>query len=878
MLVGTRALRGPGATGLLVLVAVAMLTLLVAAPGVSAAGSGSVHFEVVDSATGLPLQARVLDVIIGDPGWVRAEYSDLSTSITGIAAGEHTFFAVHDFYGDDDSGRIDGGNNVRGEMVTATIVADAETLVRIEMTPPASVRFRAVSEVDGSVVSPLSVSVSPWTYGGSTSTGVVDEGDGWYTASIYPAPFEAGVSLTGSSSTSHHDIPPVASGSTLTIPDPLTVTERPTVSGRVVDPKGSPVAGAAVRIASWINGLDLTTHLTDDDGRFFIQRLSAIGVIGAFPPSTRTDLAAGGHAGSGLGGGWWPEDDRHVELEIVLPYGRWYPAEGARIAPTADRPVSGYIPYGADGAGINIVDGAGEATSGWTTAGPMIEVWNHDGLVVLDLHSSLRPTSTKIPTLAPLGGDAITCTLDVDCPLFRSRGPKGDQLVLGVNSTLESFSLLYGSGDEALFLDPPLVTGRAFGNFSDGVAISTTDGCGADLSITSGDLGVGSAPSLVPGTLTVEAEGIWGTQIAVGLAAGGANAVIGIDARTPELWSTVVDDNSFGGLLPADCTPPTTTTTTTTTTTAATTTTTSTSSTTTTSTVPTATTSTSTTLTTTTSTTSTSSMTSTSSTTTTTLPSDDPGEGYAVVTRAGDVYTFGDTIHLGDQAMTEATAIVLHPVDDGYWVVDTSGVVHGFGAAPHLGNIDPTWLGLGETITTMAATPDGEGYWIISDTGRVAAFGSAELFGDLSDFVLDGQIIDAAATPSGLGYYMVGSDGGLFSFGDARFRGSVPQVLPGVTLDAPVVGMTPDPDGIGYWFVAADGGVFGFDAPFRGSIPGVLPLGESLVASIDGMVPYGNGYLLVAGDGGVFTFSDLPFLGSLGDTELTDPIVAISAR
>lgn len=43
------------------------------------------------------------------------------------------------------------------------------------------------------------------------------------------------------------------------------------------------------------------------------------------------------------------------------------------------------------------------------------------------------------------------------------------------------------------------------------------------------------------------------------------------------------------------------------------------------------------------------------------------------------------------------------------------------------------------------------------------------------------------------------------------------------------------------------------------------------------MVPYGNGYVLVAGDGGVFAFSNLPFLGSLGDTTLDSPIIAIDA-
>ncbi|MCB0992952.1 MAG: hypothetical protein KDB16_18385, partial [Acidimicrobiales bacterium] len=115
------------------------------------------------------------------------------------------------------------------------------------------------------------------------------------------------------------------------------------------------------------------------------------------------------------------------------------------------------------------------------------------------------------------------------------------------------------------------------------------------------------------------------------------------------------------------------------------------------------------------------------------------------------------------------------------------------------------------------------------------------------------------------------------ALGGARFAGSVPQVLPGVTLDQPIVGIVPDPDGDGYWLVAADGGVFGFSAPFRGSLPGVLAPGAQLVSPVNGMVPFGNGYLLVAGDGGVFNFSGQPFDGSIGGSVLESPVVSITS-
>ena len=112
-------------------------------------------------------------------------------------------------------------------------------------------------------------------------------------------------------------------------------------------------------------------------------------------------------------------------------------------------------------------------------------------------------------------------------------------------------------------------------------------------------------------------------------------------------------------------------------------------------------------------------------------------------------------------------------------------------------------------------------------------------------------MISAIATPDGLGYYMVAEDGGIFTFGTAVFYGSIPQILPGVTLDAQVIGIVPSPTGLGYLLVAADGGIFTFgDALFYGSVPGVLP-GVSLDSQIVAVIAQPAGYLMVAGDGGI---------------------------
>jgi hypothetical protein len=145
---------------------------------------------------------------------------------------------------------------------------------------------------------------------------------------------------------------------------------------------------------------------------------------------------------------------------------------------------------------------------------------------------------------------------------------------------------------------------------------------------------------------------------------------------------------------------------------------------------------------------------------------------------------------------------------------------------------------------------------------------------------LDGPVVDSVPTTSSLGAYATASDGGVFTYGDAVFIDSVRGQLlkrfgAPILPHQPVVGIVSDPDGRGYWMVAADGGVFAIAAPFRGSLPAIVPF-ENLVAPVNGMVAFGSGYLLVAGDGGVFNFAGTPFRGS-GFGLVDDPVVGLTA-
>jgi len=249
--------------------------------------------------------------------------------------------------------------------------------------------------------------------------------------------------------------------------------------------------------------------------------------------------------------------------------------------------------------------------------------------------------------------------------------------------------------------------------------------------------------------------------------------------------------------------------------------------------------------------------------------------GYWMLEANGAVHPFGTAKSLGDITApiasarafgVRATKLEPLPQLDGYWIVDSAGRVYAFGNARALGSA--RGLLPGESVTSLSSTPTGEGYWLFTNRGRVFPFGDADSYGDLASTHLQAPVLGSVATPTGAGYYLVAADGGIFSFGDAVFHGS----MGAAHLNAPVRGLVPEADGTGYWLVASDGGMFAFDAPFRGSMGGAR-----LNAPVTGMVRYGDGYLMVGTDGGLFDFSDLPFVGSLGGTPSSSPIVSVAS-
>jgi hypothetical protein len=266
--------------------------------------------------------------------------------------------------------------------------------------------------------------------------------------------------------------------------------------------------------------------------------------------------------------------------------------------------------------------------------------------------------------------------------------------------------------------------------------------------------------------------------------------------------------------------------------------------------------------------------------------------GYWLAERDGDIHQFGAALNLGDIPMpggVTAVAIASRPQGDGFWVLSSDGELHARGRATDFGRVNVAQLTKpGERVSAMSAMPDGAGVLVFTTAGRIISFGSAPMAADLAGAAtvlglnLHGPIVGSVATRSGKGVLMVAADGGVFAVGDARFagslRGELTRILGPPGLPAyPVVGIVADPDGAGYWMVGRDGGVFAFQAPFRGSLPAIVPF-HLLAAPVGAMVPYGRGYLLIGADGGVFNFSDRPFEGSAFGQANTEVVGIATAR
>ena len=410
-------------------------------------------------------------------------------------------------------------------------------MVRIEMTPPARIRFRAVSEAGDPVTS---IKANVWALDPATGIPLVGFSavnprtavDGWFEMQMFPSPADHDLAVTGTADFTRVELPLVEGGTVETL-DPVIVLGPMSIEGRVVDPAGNPIEGALIldpfdpNFSVWSG----TPFYTGPDGSF---RFTGVwpGRVAAFPPADRPDVGAGSLTPGGLAGWDWPDGVRHISTDIVLPYGHWYPSTADRTAPTETQPVSATTTSAEPTAGVNVVKVSFADQGPWSSTGYEVQV-RFSASALLDIHPSLTPGAGRVPGLAPAGSPVLGCTTELTCAAYRSVGPYGDQIVIpGDDAFLGRWLLYSGADNAALLLDPPLVFGPYSYTADRYVDVSTATGCTGSLvsqvsaieeykpedfiTRTFYDI-----PSMAPGTVTFDGwDGRYRLRLSVGATSG----------------------------------------------------------------------------------------------------------------------------------------------------------------------------------------------------------------------------------------------------------------------------------------------------------------------------------------------------------------------
>jgi Cu/Zn superoxide dismutase len=213
----------------------------------------------------------------------------------------------------------------------------------------------------------------------------------------------------------------------------------------------------------------------------------------------------------------------------------------------------------------------------------------------------------------------------------------------------------------------------------------------------------------------------------------------------------------------------------------------------------------------------------------------------------------------GSRVAVHVRARGLAPGFHGFHVHTTGTCVAPFTTAgPHLGapaTVVPNNAG---DLPPLLVGADGEG----RATFSVERFSVASLFdADGAAVIVHAGADNFANIPA---RYGVTPDAATLATGDAGGRELCGVVQPGG-----------DALGSGYWAVDGSGGVFAFgDTGFLGSLGG-----SAITEPVVGMAatPGGDGYWLAGRSGGVFAFGAAPFAGSLGGTRLRAPVVGMAA-
>lgn len=222
------------------------------------------------------------------------------------------------------------------------------------------------------------------------------------------------------------------------------------------------------------------------------------------------------------------------------------------------------------------------------------------------------------------------------------------------------------------------------------------------------------------------------------------------------------------------------------------------------------------------------------------------GQGYALVSEAGEVYAYGTVGYRGNATgFTGKIADISVTADgSGYAMISTAGQVYAFGTVVYRGN--PT--GFTGSIVDISVTADGLGYVAISSAGQVYAYGTAVYRGNPTGFT--GSITSVSVTPDGQGYVAMSSAGQVYAY-NVVYRGN-PTGFTGTMVDISVTN-----GGQGYLAMSSIGQMYAYNVVYRGN-----PSGFTGSMAGVGVTGDGQGYGAVSSIGQVYAYGTVAYRGN----------------
>jgi hypothetical protein len=208
------------------------------------------------------------------------------------------------------------------------------------------------------------------------------------------------------------------------------------------------------------------------------------------------------------------------------------------------------------------------------------------------------------------------------------------------------------------------------------------------------------------------------------------------------------------------------------------------------------------------------------------------GQGYAIVSEAGEVYAYGSVVYRGNPTGFTGKIVDISVTADGrgYVAISSAGQVYAYGTAVYRGN--PT--GFTGSIVDISLTANGQGYVAMSSTGQVYAY-NVPYRGNPTGFT--GSMTGIALRPDGQGYVAISSAGQVYAY-NVVYRGN-PTGFTGSMVD---IGVTNS--GAGYVAISSSGQVYAFNVTYRGNVSGY----SGSIAGVS-VRPDGGGYIAVASHG-----------------------------